>query len=203
MSWMSDYTGRPKEEGGHKRINISADLPTRSVLDMVENRSKFIEYCIKIFIKPKWVIYHEPKQTVNANYRRLAEGASFEFAPYFNPSNAVLRANCYFDHFCENGGMAFRVTVNGKRGLRLVEHSSGRGYSCSCVYDEKGLGFENMWKTFYNQDSYALRFEFKPLKPAGTVSVKDIHFAVQVVESPLLNEITGFSDLNDIYDIYK
>jgi hypothetical protein len=199
MSWMSDNKGRPKEEGGHKRINISVDLPTRRVLDRVENRSNLIEYCIRVFAQPKWVIYHEPKQTVNSNYRRFAEGASFEFAPYFNPGNAVLRLNCYFDHFCENGGMAFRVSINGRKGMTLVEHPSGYGYSCSQVYSADELGFFNMEKTFRDQKNYVFKFEFKSLTSNGWARVKDVHFSVFVIENLLLNEI---ADISNVYRVF-
>jgi hypothetical protein len=116
MSYLSDKTGRPKEKGGHKRIDVSLDLYTRDVLDSVENRSKLIEYCVSVFVQPKWVNHHEPKVTINHDSSRFAEGVAFEFTPYFNPGNAVLRVNCYFDFDCENGGVAFRVFVNGKRG---------------------------------------------------------------------------------------
>lgn len=46
MSWMSDKTGRPKEEGGHKRINISINDFTDKALDKIRkggNVSRFIE----------------------------------------------------------------------------------------------------------------------------------------------------------------
>lgn len=46
MSWMSEKTGRPKEEDGHKRINISIDKFTDEALDKIRkggNVSKFIE----------------------------------------------------------------------------------------------------------------------------------------------------------------
>ena len=190
MSYLSDETGRPKEEGGHKRINVSFDLYTRDVLDSVENRSKLIEYCVSAFVQPKWMVYHESKVTINCDSSKFIEGAVFEVNPYFNPGNAVLGVNCYFDFSCENGGAAFRVSVNGKKGLRLVEHSSGSGYSCSRVYDGENLGFEDMRTTFCNQDKYVFKFEFKPLKPECAVSVKDIHFAVHVLENPLPNDLS-------------
>jgi hypothetical protein len=193
MSYLSDKTGRPKEEGGHKRLNVSLDLYTRDVLDSVENVSQLIEYCVRTFIKPKWVAYHEPNVTVNYSSSTFVEGAAFEFTPCFNPSNAVLRMNCYFDFASENGAVAFRVSVNGKKGLRLVEHSSKSGYSCSCVYDEKEMGFENTREVFCNQDRYIFKFEFKSLKPEYTASVKDIMFVVEVVENPLPNVFYDFS----------
>jgi len=51
MSWMSKKTGRPKEEGGHKRINISVDNFTEKALTKIRdgdgNISKFIEKQLK------------------------------------------------------------------------------------------------------------------------------------------------------------
>ena len=199
MSYLSDDTGRPLEEGGHKRINISLDLNTRKVLDSVENRSKLIEYCVRVFVQPKWVHYIEPEETVYGGSGGFLEGASFEFVPHLNPGNAVLGVNCYFDRFCESDGVAFRVSVNGKRGLTLVEHSSSFGYDCSQVYSEEELGFYNMEKTFHDQTLYVFKFEFKPLTPLGTVRVKDIHFSVCVIENPLLNEIGDVSCLDGLH----
>jgi len=193
MSWLSRKTGRPKEEGGHKRINVSLNLYTRDVLDAVENRSKLVEYCVSVFLQPKWVAHHEPKVAINYDSSGFIEGAAFDFTPYFNPSNSVLRVNCYFDFYCENGVVALRDSINSKKGLELVEHSSESGYSCSCVYDENELGFEDIWKTFYNQDQYVFKFEFKPLKPSVAAYVKDVHLSVQVVENPLLNEGEPFT----------
>lgn len=47
MSWMSKKTGRPREEDGHKRINISIDKFTAGALDKIRkgdgNVSRFIE----------------------------------------------------------------------------------------------------------------------------------------------------------------
>lgn len=51
MSWMSKKTGRPKEEGGHKRIDISVDEFTDKALDKIRkgdgNVSRFIEKQLK------------------------------------------------------------------------------------------------------------------------------------------------------------
>jgi hypothetical protein len=189
MSYLSDDTGRPIEEGGHKRVNISLDLNTRKVLDSVGNRSKLVEYCINVFVQPKWEQYIEPEETICHGSGRFMEGASFEFVPHFNPGNAVLGIRCYFDRLLDKDGMAFRVSVNGKKGVTLSEHPSGCGYSCSQVYSEEELGFFNMEKTFRDQKHFAFKFEFKSLIPSGWARVKDIHFAVCVIENPLLSEI--------------
>lgn len=51
MSYLSDKTGRPKEEDGHKRINISVDKFTKDALEKVKekdgNASRFIEKELK------------------------------------------------------------------------------------------------------------------------------------------------------------
>jgi len=51
MSWMSKKTGKPKQEGGHKRINISINKFTNEALQKIRkdngNISKFIEKQLK------------------------------------------------------------------------------------------------------------------------------------------------------------
>ena len=198
MSWMNDEkTGRPKEEGGHKRVNISLNLNTRKVLNRVENRSKFIEYCVNVFIQPKWKHYIEPKETICHGSGKVMEGASFEFMPRINPGNVVLGMNCYFDRFLDEDRMAFRVTVNGMEGKTLFVNPSGLDYSTSQVYSEEELGFFNMEKTFHDQKCYVFKFEFMSLGSSGWAKVKDIHFLVWVIENPLLNELTDISRLID------
>jgi hypothetical protein len=197
MSWLSDDTGRPKEEGGHERINISVDLPTRILLDSVPNRSKMIEYCVKFFVNPKWKHYIEPEETICYASEEFEEGALFEFRPYLNPGNAVLGMNCYFDRFLDEDGMAFRVSVNGMEGKTLLVHPSGLDYSTSQAYSEKELGFFNMEKTFRDKKNYVFKFKFKPLVASGWAKVKDIHFLVWVIENPLLKETTDISHLVD------
>ena len=55
MSWMSKKTGRPKEEGGHKRVNISLSRETLKVLNQIKteygdlNFSQFVEFLIKLY----------------------------------------------------------------------------------------------------------------------------------------------------------
>jgi len=197
MSWMVDDKGRPKEEGGHERINISVDLPTRILLDSVPNRSKMIEYCVRFFVKPRWKHYIEPEETICSGSEEFEEGASFEFRPYLNPGNAVLGMNCYFGRFLDEDGMSFRVSVNGMEGKTLFVHPSGLDYSTTQVYSEKELGFFNMEKTFRDKKHYVFKFKFKPLFSSGWAKVKDIHFLVWVIENPLLNEITDISRLID------
>ena len=49
MSWLSDKTGRPKEEGGHKPVHISISKEVLKLIEKrkIQNLSKFIEHCLK------------------------------------------------------------------------------------------------------------------------------------------------------------
>ena len=55
MSWLSKKTGRPKQEGGHKRVNVSISKQTLEVLDQIKrkygdvNFSQFVEELIKLY----------------------------------------------------------------------------------------------------------------------------------------------------------
>jgi hypothetical protein len=192
MSWQSDETGRPLEEGGHARINISANLYTREVFDKVENTSKFVEYCIEAFTQPKWIAFHNPEVSVS-DCAEFVNGAVFEFVPRFSLGNAVLRLNCFFDYCCDGSDVLFRITVNGKKGLELVEHSDGSGYSCSHVYSEGDLGFRPMVGVFRGKDRYVFKFQFRAIEQNFVAHVKDVWLHVQVVENPLLNDFDNMA----------
>jgi len=49
LSWLSDKTGRSKEEGGHKPIHVSISEAVLKLIHKrkVENLSRFIEYSLK------------------------------------------------------------------------------------------------------------------------------------------------------------
>jgi len=47
MSYLSKRTGRPKEQGGHNRHNISMEKFVSEALKKVRNKSKFIESVVK------------------------------------------------------------------------------------------------------------------------------------------------------------
>jgi hypothetical protein len=47
LSYLSDKTGRPKEEGGHRSRNISIDKFIDNALTKVPNRSRFIEKAVR------------------------------------------------------------------------------------------------------------------------------------------------------------
>jgi hypothetical protein len=194
MSWLSNKTGRPKEAGGHSRIDISVDSYTREVLARVDNKSNFIEHCIDAYTQPKWIDYHNPRVTVSGKNRRFVDGGVFELDPQFSPGNAILRVNCFFDYCCEGTDIQFRVTVNGQKGLKLIEHSGGRSYTCSRVYNEEELGFQPMEGMFRGKDNYVFKFQFRSTEPGFLVQVKDVYFHIQIVDNPLLNHVDRLLD---------
>jgi hypothetical protein len=192
MSYLNDETGRPLEEGGHARIDISANLYTREVLDIVENKSKFVEYCIEAFTQPKWIAFHNPEVSLNGG-SEFVNSAVFEFVPRLSPGNMVLRLNCFFDYRCDGSDVQFRITVNGKKGLELVEHPDGSGYSCSHVYREEDLGFRPMAGMFRGKDKYVFKVQFRATEQNFVACMKDVWLYVQVVENPLLSDFDNMA----------
>jgi hypothetical protein len=55
MSWMTEKTGRPKEQGGHKRVNVSISKQTLEVLEQIKrkygnvNLSQLVEMLIEFY----------------------------------------------------------------------------------------------------------------------------------------------------------
>lgn len=55
MSWLSKRTGRPKEQGGHKRVNVSISKQTLEVLEQIKrkygdvNLSQLVEMLIEFY----------------------------------------------------------------------------------------------------------------------------------------------------------
>jgi hypothetical protein len=55
LSWLSKRTGRPKEQGGHKRVNVSISKQTLEVLEQIKrkygdvNLSQLVEILIEFY----------------------------------------------------------------------------------------------------------------------------------------------------------
>jgi hypothetical protein len=55
LSWLSKRTGRPKEQGGHKRVNVSISKQTLEVLEQIKrkygdvNLSQLVEMLIEFY----------------------------------------------------------------------------------------------------------------------------------------------------------
>ena len=188
MSWISDKTGRPQEEGGHQRIDISADYKTRQVLDTVENRSIFVEYCIDSLMQPKWLGFLETKESINKDSSSFKDGAVFVVKPFFD-KNQIKRINLFFNFWSQASDLEFRVSVNGNEGLKLIEHPSGKGFTYSHCYNEADMGFKAFEATLRDKDRYIFTFKFRPLNNLENCYVHNIRMFIEVCEGPILNSL--------------
>jgi len=182
MSWLSKKTGRPKEQGGHHRINISVDKPTRDALQQVPNRSKFIEYTIHSWMKPQRIRFHEPKETVNHNQYKFKDAAVFDWTPNNSKDNAILSVRCYFRYRCGGKGLRFRITLNGETIISNNGWLTSIDYTSSPIYTDCSCSSGEGMKIFPNQTSYTTRFQFKPRSSFNEAYVKDINIHVDVVD---------------------
>lgn len=195
MSWLSDNTGRPEEDGGHQRIDISADYYTRQVLDFVDNKSNFVEQCIRDFTQPKCIRFEEPEETCNDS-RVFKDGAVFEYNPVFH-NNAIKQVNVSFNYLSAEGSVEFRLSVNNNKGLRLVEKSFSKEYSFSHLYDKGELGFKQFEALLRGKDRYVFRFQFRTLSSFGRVSVKNVLMFMEVVDSPVIDNHLDKNNLKE------
>ena len=186
MSWLNNETGRPEEDGGHQRIDISADYHTREVLDSTENKSKFVEECIREFVSQKCVKFEEPTESSNDS-RAFKDGAVFEFEPVFT-NNTIKQVNISFSHLSAGGDIEFRLCVNESKGLRLVEKSFSNEYSFSHLYENGELGLKQFEAMLRGKDRYVFRFQFRSLKSFGRVNVKNIRMFIEIIDSPVIDD---------------
>jgi len=179
MSWMSNKTGRPKEQGGHERRNISVDKPTDTILKKVGNKSKFIEQCILSSSQFSWKIFHEPNETINDKQYKHKTAATFVWIPNNGADNAVLSIRCYFQYRCTGKGLRFRMTIN-ENATSTIRVLGRTQYTWSRVYTDSD--FLGGIKAFPNQNHYTIEFQFKPQGSEDVAYVKDIKIFLQVAD---------------------
>jgi hypothetical protein len=185
MSWTSDKTGRPEEDGGHQRINISLDSYTREVLISVENKSNFVEHSICVFTNEKTIHLEEPQESSNDSHC-FKDAAIFELLPYF-ASNSIQQVNASFNFLSNEGGVEFRLVINDNKGAILVEKSSSMEYSHSLFYNSGDLGFKQFEAILRDKDKYIFRFQFRAVEPSCTAYAKNINIFVDLIENPLID----------------
>lgn len=178
MSYLSDKTGRPKEQGGHRRINISVDEPTFDVLERSDNRSKYIEYCINASTHSKRIRFHEPKVTVNNDSFEFKTAAHFVWTPNDSTNNAILSIRCYFQYCCAGKGFRVRMIINEDAYSLHIGGLMSNNYTLSSVYTEHDFEI----KTSPNQSSYTIEFQFAPESSLDTACVKDINILLEVMD---------------------
>ena len=182
MSWMSEKTGRPKEDGGHQRIDISVDEFTFDVLQDIGNKSKFIEHTIHSWMQPQRLRFHEPKETANDNSHEFKDAAVFVWPPNNSEENAILSIRCHFQYRCGWEGFRFRVTVNDSTVMSSNGWLTSIDYTSSPIYSDCNSGSQKPAKIFPNQSNYTIKFQFKSRKSFDTTYVKDINVYIEVAD---------------------
>jgi len=183
MSWLSEKTGRPKEEGGHRRINISVDEPTYSVLKEVGNRSQFIENAIWRCTSSPYITFYESKETMNHDQNTFKSAATFVWIPEDSQSNVVLSTQCYFQYCCSNGDFQFKIVINGIA-FDSVRLDSSVNYSLSSVMHFDFCP-DGEIKIPPNQSKYEIEFQFAPTSSSGEAYVKDLNLSLIVDDVPI------------------
>jgi hypothetical protein len=197
MSWLGK-PGRPKEQGGHHRRNISVDSHTVDIILSVDNHSTFIEHSITEFTQPKWVDSEKNQIEIFSDSEKFVTVASFEFSPHLPSANALLEANCLFDYFSTDGPLACRVVVNGKKGLAL-RRVKNNCYTCSYMLETES-GFQDMPALFHNQSHYTFCFQIRSVD-STPIYVKNMRFIVKYIEHPELENWNVYDTIWQIDDI--
>ena len=179
MSWTNKRTGRPKEHGGHRRINISVDKPTFYILSVPDNRSKYIEYCVKTSTETEWIAFHESNATVNDNYRTWKTAATFVWIPNHSRYNRIISTLCIFEHQCAGKAFQFRIKINGNA-TSSIEVPGNTTWSLSQVYTESS--FNGGTKAQTNQGSYIIEFQFEPYGSSDRAYVRDISMFLETID---------------------
>jgi hypothetical protein len=179
MSWMSRKTGRPKEQGGHQRVNISIDECIFRILEVPENRSQYVEYCVNACTETKWTAFHESSVTVNDNCGTFETAAISVWIPDNSVNNGIVSALCTFEYQCTGKGLRFRMRINGTV-TSSIEVQGNTTWSFSQVYTESC--FDGGMEIQPNQDIYIIEFQFEPYGCSDRASVRDISMFSEVVD---------------------
>jgi len=179
MSWMSKKTGRPKEQGGHHRINISVNEFTYNVLSVADNRSKYIEYCVNECTESKLIAFNEQSETVNDDFTAFKTASSSIWIPNDNAQNAIVTALCNFKYKCSGKSFMIRMKLNGNASS-TIEVEGKQDWNWSQVYTLKDLNFGNDVKK--NQEGYIIEFQIEPFGESDQAHVKNFTLFLEVVD---------------------
>lgn len=171
--------GRRKEEGGHRRIDVSVNKLTDAILQIPENRSKYVEYCVNTATFSRRIRFQEPKMTLSDESATFKTAAVFEWTPLNSSDNAITSIACYFMYRCEGRGFKFRLVVNGNY-TSVIEVSSSDAWALSYVY--RDIDFADRIRVFPNQSSYTIEFQFAFQGSSGISYVKDINIVLDVID---------------------
>lgn len=179
MSWLSKKTGRPKEQGGHHRIDITVNESTYNILSIPDNRSRYIESCVNTCTETKWTAFHEPSETVNDYFTTFKTASTSIWIPDNSVHNGIISTLVTFQHKCSGKSFMVRMKLNGNV-TSSIEVKGNETWCGSQVYIQKDFTGENELRK--NQDSYIFEFQFEPYGLSDRVYVRDISMFLEVVD---------------------
>jgi len=185
MSWLSRKTGRPEEEGGHTRKNISVDAHTGIILQVADNASVYIEYCVRACTPYRQIEFWEPASATNDDENTFKTAATFDWTPVNPSNNAIMSTLLRFQYRCAGKGFKFRMVAND-----IIVLSSERltsvNWASSPLYTNHD--FNEKIQAFCNQSSFTIRFEFIPAGSTDAAYVKDLSVTLEVIDGlPMLS----------------
>lgn len=179
MSWTNEKTGRPKEQGGHHRINISVDESTCNILSIADNRSQYIEYCVNACTETNWIAFSESGETVNADFTTFEPALILVWVPEHESQNAIISTACTFEYKCSGGSFIARMKLNDNVSSSIAVEGT-EDWCWSKIYNKKDFGYKN--EEVKNQDIYVIQFQIEPYGESGQAHVRNVTIFFQVVD---------------------
>lgn len=192
MSWTNPNTGRPKEEGGHQRINISLDDYTRQVLDNVPNKSVFIEQTVCEYTQLKVEHFNQYKGVSNET-SSFKNAAVFVYKPTFNNCE-IKQVNVIINYFASDGNAEFRLVINNQKCPSLAQKNLPGHYTLSHSCHMGEMGFTQFESFLRGKDKFIFKIQFRSLKLHSSVIVKRVKMFIELIDSPLI-ESTSLENL--------
>lgn len=187
MSWQSDKTGRPKEEGGHQRLNISVDVYTRQVLDNVPNNSVFFEQTVCDYTRLKVKQFNQCQEVSNTT-RQFKNSVSFTYEPTFNNCE-IKQVNLVITYNSSDGNAEFRLVINNQKCPVLVQKNLPGQYTFFHSYDKGEMGFKPFESVLRGKDMFIFKIQFRPLTVYSSVIVSQVKMFLEIVDAPLIESM--------------
>ena len=179
MSWKSKKTGRPKEQGGHHRINISVDESTANILSITRNRSQYIEYCVDACTETKWIAFTESDEIFNTDFRTFETALTILWDPENESQNAIISTLCTFESKCSSGSFIARMKLNDNISSSITVEGT-EDWCWSGVYNQKDFGYKNA--ATKNQDIHVIQFQIEPYGESDQAHIRNVTMFFEVVD---------------------
>jgi hypothetical protein len=179
MPWMGKKPGRRKEEGGHYRVDVSLSHRVIKILEVPDNRSKYVEDCVKACTKTAWMAFDEPSVTANDDFQVTKTGATFHWLPNDMQHNAIVKTFCTFQYRCTGTSLRFRMRINEVE-TPFFEAPGSLAWCPFQFYSDSS--FADGIDAECNQNDYVIELQFEPYGSSDWAFVKDIYMFFEVVD---------------------